>query len=91
VECEKGFQVPSKWICPPFFKFFPTTTVQGKELCYNSSMAQSSRAAGRGKKKGRDFPTNVVPSPSFSTGSANVPSAGSGAATTISSVEKTLF
>jgi hypothetical protein len=31
-------------------------------------MAQSSRAARRGKKKGRDFPTNVVPPPSFSTG-----------------------
>ena len=51
-------------------------------------MAQSSRAIGRGKKKGRDFPTNVVPPPSFSTGSPSVPSAGSGAATTISNVEK---
>jgi len=35
-------------------------------------MAQSSRAAGRGKKKGRDFPTNAVPPSSFSTGSASV-------------------
>jgi hypothetical protein len=51
-------------------------------------MAQSSRAAGRGKKKGRDFPTNVVPPPSFSTGSASVPSARSGAATTSSEAEK---
>jgi hypothetical protein len=34
-------------------------------------MAQSSRAVGRGQKKGKDFPTNVVP-PSFSTGSASV-------------------
>jgi hypothetical protein len=50
-------------------------------------MAQSSRAAGRGKKKGRDFPTNVVP-PSFSTGSASVPSARSGAAATSSEAEK---
>jgi hypothetical protein len=51
-------------------------------------MTQSSRAAGRGKKKGRDFPTNVVPPSSFSTGSASVPSAGSGAATTIPEAEK---
>jgi hypothetical protein len=29
-------------------------------------MAQSSRAVGRGQKKGRDFPTNAVPPPSFS-------------------------
>jgi hypothetical protein len=27
VECEKGFQVPSKWICPPFFKIFSTATI----------------------------------------------------------------
>jgi hypothetical protein len=51
-------------------------------------MAQSSRAAGRGKKKGRDFPTNVVPPPSFSTGSASVPSARSEAAATNSEAEK---
>jgi hypothetical protein len=51
-------------------------------------MAQSSRAVGRGKKKGRDFPTIVVPPPSFSTGSANVPFAGSGAATRSSEAEK---
>jgi hypothetical protein len=51
-------------------------------------MAQSLRAAGRGKKKGRDFPTNVVPPPSFSTGSASVPSARSGAAATTSEAEK---
>jgi hypothetical protein len=51
-------------------------------------MAQSSRAAGRGKKKGRGFPTNVVPPPSFSIGSASVPSARSGAATTIPKAEK---
>jgi hypothetical protein len=27
VECEKGFQVPSKWICPPFFKIFSTAAI----------------------------------------------------------------
>ena len=50
-------------------------------------MAQSSRAAGRGQKKGRDFPTNVVPPP-FSTGSASVPSARSEAAAASSEAEK---
>jgi hypothetical protein len=54
-------------------------------------MAQSSRAAGRGQKKGRDFPTNVVPPPSFSTGSASVPSIRSGAAATSSEAEKHAF
>jgi hypothetical protein len=53
-----------------------------------AAMAQSSRTVGRKQKKGRDFPTNVVPSPSFLTRSASVPSVGSGAATTISNVEK---
>jgi hypothetical protein len=51
-------------------------------------MVQSSRVVGRGKKKGRDFPTNVAPPSSFSTGSASVPSARSGAATTIPEAEK---
>jgi hypothetical protein len=54
-------------------------------------MAQSSRAAGRGQKKGRDFPTNVVPPPSFSTGSASVPSARSGAATKVQRLKNMLF
>jgi hypothetical protein len=54
-------------------------------------MVQSSRETGRGKKKGRDLPTNVVPSPSFSTRLASVPSVGSGVATTISNDENTLF
>ena len=51
-------------------------------------MAQSSRAAGRGKKNGRDFPTNVFPPPSFSTRSASVPSARSEAAATSSEAKK---
>jgi hypothetical protein len=70
---------------------YSTTTVRGQEVYYSrATMAQSSRATRRGQKKRRVFPTNVVPSgsPSFSTGSTNVPSTGSGVATTISSVER---
>jgi hypothetical protein len=51
-----------------------------------ASMAQSSRT--RGKKKGRDFPTNVGPPPSFSIGSTSVQSAGSVATVTILEAEK---
>jgi hypothetical protein len=54
-------------------------------------MAESSRETRRGKKKGIYFPTNVVPSPSFSTQLDNVPSAKSGAETTISSVEENIL
>jgi len=51
-------------------------------------MDQSSKAAGIGQKKGRNFPTNDVPPPPFSTWSTSVPSIGSGAATTILEAEK---
>ena len=51
-------------------------------------MAQSSKATRRGKNKKKDFPTNVVPPPSFSTRLASVPSAGSGATATVSNIEK---
>jgi hypothetical protein len=78
--------VPSKWICPPFFKFYPTAVHFLPHL--TEIMAQSSREVGKGQRKRWNFPTNVVPPPSFSSGSASVPSAGSGAAETVSNAEK---
>jgi hypothetical protein len=76
--------VPSKWICPPFtvVHFLPLLT---------KIMAQSSRETGKGQRKGRTSPTNVVLPPSFSSRSSSVPFVGSVAATTASNVEKNTF
>jgi hypothetical protein len=78
--------VPRKWICPPFFKLYPTAVHFLPHL--TEIMAQSSRAVGKGQRKGRNFPTNVVPPPSCSSGSASVPSAGSGATASVSNAKK---
>jgi hypothetical protein len=78
--------VPSKSICPPFFKFYPTAVHFLPHL--TEIMAQTSREDGKGQRKGRNFPTNVSPPPSFSSRSASVQPAGSGVATTISNAEK---
>jgi hypothetical protein len=54
-------------------------------------MAQSSRATEKCQRKGRNFPTNVVPPPSISSRSVNVPSTGSGATAAISNAKKKVF
>lgn len=50
-------------------------------------MAQS-RAAGKGQRKGKNFPIGDAPTVPISSESASVPSIGSGAATAASNVER---
>jgi hypothetical protein len=85
VEYEKGFKVPSKWICPPFFKLFSIAAVQ--DLCY-SSHGSIIKGSWKREKKREGFSYYCCP-PSFIFNKVtSVPSAGSGAATTIPKAKK---
>jgi hypothetical protein len=64
-----------------FYSSSPRTLLQQPWLKHQGQLEE-------GKRKGGIFPLMLPPSPSFSTGSASVPFVGSGAATTISNVEK---
>jgi hypothetical protein len=68
LECSKGFywsvRRDSKCQASGFAHHSSSFLLQQQSKNFATAiMAQSSREVGRGKKKGKNFPTNVVPSP----------------------------